>query len=274
MRLLHLLLLAAALAISPSANALEEEGTANYAYAVFVGTGKYRIGDRSIYVLRAPLAFVLKDPDFETRQIGYKLLVPAAVGLTDFDTIDELPDLRVGDVQTGSVVPGLEAQIPVRENWLIKPFGQAGLGWDMKNSDNSFVWGAGSRTRAWFGSNEKWLIGGELLWAGNHPKREDEPNTSFSRWSVGTEYKLQTNWRPFGHRVSFHGRLIGWWYKDVVEFLAPPKESEIRRTTEVGLSFGINPPINMLGYKFRQGGIGYEFSDELKAVKLFTTFPF
>lgn len=275
MRQLAKMICLSGLLLSAGSNAVELDGSANYAFAVFVGTGKYRIGDRDIFVLRAPIAFTLKEADFTTKQIGYKLLVPAAVGVTNYDDINDIPDLSVADLQSMSVVPGLEAQIPVMQNWEIKPFGQAGLGWDMQSSSNSFVWGAGARTRSWFQENQKWLLGGEFLWAGNDPKHADEEGTSFTRWAIGTEYKWQTNWAPlFDRRLSWHVRLIGWWYANDLEFVPPPERTEIRNTVELGLSFGIDRPINILGYKFRQGGIGYEYGDNIKGIKFFTTFPF
>ena len=252
----------------------ESSGVANYAYSIFIGTGKYTIDDRTIYSIRAPLAFTLKSPDYDSGQIGYQLLLPMAVGITNFDTIEDLPDLRVDSLQTMSVTPGLVIQLPVKRNWQIKPFAQVGLGWDMTSSSNSLIWGAGARTRAWFGTGGKWLIGGELLRAGNNPKYDEEPNTRFTRLGIGAEYKWQTNWSPFGHRVSWHGRLLQYYFTHKVTYEAPPTEVEIKNSTEVGVSFGIDPPINLLGYKFRQGGIGYERSENFNAIILFTTFPF
>jgi hypothetical protein len=251
-----------------------ETGTANYAYSIFVGTGKYRVGDRTIYSIRLPLAFTLKEADYDTGRFGYKFLLPMAVGITNFDSFEDLPELSIDSLQTMSVTPGLEMQIPVKANWQIKPFAQAGLGWDMTTSSNSLIWGVGARTRAWFGDNEKWLVGGEFLWAGNDPKYEDEPNTNYSRIGMGAEYKWQTNWSPFGYRVSWHGRLIQNFFTQEVTYETPPEKVTIQNSTEVGLSFGIDPPINILGYKFRQGGIGYERADGIRAIKFFTTFPF
>jgi len=252
----------------------EETGVANYAYSIFIGTGRYKVEDRTVYAIRAPLEFSLKSADYDSGQIGYTLLLPLAVGITNFDTVEGLPELRVDSLQTMAVTPGLEVQLPVKENWQIKPFAQAGLGWDMKTSSNSFIWGAGARSRAWFGRGEKWLIGGELLWAGNNPKYADEPDTKFTRLGLGVEYKWQTNWSPFGHRVAWHARLLQYYFAHRVAFEPPPTEVKIQSSTEVGVSFGIDPPINLLGYKFRQGGIGYEASDNFNAIILFTTFPF
>jgi hypothetical protein len=252
----------------------EEKGVANYAYSVFIGTGQYQISDRTIYVIRAPLRFSLKSPDYDSGKFGYSLLLPMSVGITNYKDLSELPELSVESLQTMSITPGVEMQIPVSENWLIKPFAQAGLGWDLKSSSNSFIWGTGARARAWFGENKKWLVGGEVLWAGNNPKYADEPDTKFSRLGIGAEYKWQTSWSPFGRRVSLHGRVLQYYFAHRVAYEAPPTEVKIQNATEIGLSFGLNPPVNILGYKFRQGGVGYERSDEVRAIKLFTTFPF
>ncbi len=274
MRLLTIFFMTCLLSVATVSAQTEATGTANYAYSVFIGTGKYRIGDRTIYSIRIPLVFTLQEADYETRQFGYTFLLPMAVGITTFDDFRDLPELRVDSLQTMSVTPGLEMQIPVKANWQIKPFGQAGLGWDMTSSSNSFIWGVGARTRTWFGDHEKWLVGGEFLRAGNKPKYADEPDSNFTRLSMGAEYKWQTDWSPFGYRVSWHGRLIQYFFTHEVAFAPPPKEEKIENSTEVGLSFGIDPPINILGYKFRQGGIGYERADNVRAIKFFTTFPF
>ena len=257
----------------PVAAQESETGVANYAYSIFVGTGRYRIDDRTIYVLRLPFTFQLREPDFPNNGLGLRLIAPVSVGITDFEDFKNLPELDIDSLQTVSFAPGIELQVPVRENWLVKPFGQAGLGWDMKSSTNSFIWGAGARARGWFGKNDRLLVGGELLWAGNNPNN-DEPDTSFTRLALGVEYKWQTNWEPFGRRVSWHTRLIHWMYGNAATLEPPIERVNIDNATEIGVSFGINPPINILGYKFRQGGIGIERSDEYSAVTLFTTFPF
>jgi len=260
--------------MSPAAFSLEEEGVANYAYSVFIGTGAYRIGDRTIYLLRIPAAFDLTEPDYESGKIGWRVLLPFSVGVTNFDDFEDIPELTIDDLQSMTFAPGIEAQIPFQPNWLLKPFAQAGLGWDMKSSSNSLIYGLGSRLRGWYGDNQRLLLGGEFLWAGNNPKKDEEPDTNFTRLALGLEYKVETPWNVFDRDLSFHGRLIHYEYLNAAN-LEPPKDSvRIERATEVGISFGLNPGINILGYNFRQGGIGYERSDEFKAVKFFTTFPF
>jgi len=245
----------------------------NYAYSVFVGTGAYRIEDQTIYVLRVPLRWDLRGPDHEEGKIGYRLLMPFSVGVTNFDSIDELPGLEFESLQTMSVTPGVELQIPVLKRTLVKPFIQAGLSWDMKTSANSRIMGAGSRFRTTYGYDDQWILGGEFLYARNNPNK-DNPTTSFARWGFGGEYKYTTNWYPFGHRVSWHARMLLYHFSNPTNFENEKEIFNFDNAAEVGVSFGINPPIYIFGYAFRQGGIGYEQSDEFKAIKLFTTFPF
>jgi hypothetical protein len=252
----------------------ELDGVANYAYAVFTGTGKYNLGDRDIYIFNMPLEFNINEVDYDSGdRVGLRLLASLAVGITDFETIDELPDISVDDLQTFSFVPGVEIPVALNDHWQIKPFFQLGYGVDMKSDSRSFIWGTGVRTSAKYGESSKWIIGGEFLWAGNNPNGDD-PTTSFSRLGVGFEYKILTNWTVFDRHVSWHVRGIHWNYTNAVDFEAPVVPFKLNRSNEIGLSFGLSRPINMLGYGFTQLGIGYEKADGYDAIKFFTTFPF
>jgi hypothetical protein len=252
----------------------ELDGVANYAYAVFTGTGKYSLGDRDIYIFNMPLEFNINEVDYDSGdRVGLRFLASLAVGITDFETIDELPDISVDDLQTFSFVPGVEIPVAMNDHWQIKPFVQLGYGVDMKSDSRSFIWGTGVRTSAKYGENSKWVIGGEFLWAGNNPNGDD-PSTNFSRLGVGLEYKILTNWTVFDRHVSWHVRGIHWSYTNAVDFEAPVVPFKLNRSNEIGLSFGLSRPINMLGYGFTQLGIGYEKGDGYDAIKFFTTFPF
>lgn len=266
---------AIALAMGASASSAEDlDGVANYAYSVFMGTGRYSIEDRVIYVVRAPLEFTLHGVDRETdRRLGVRLLVPVAIGLTDYDRLDEFPGVDVDTLQTFSVVPGVELPIAVSKHWTVKPFLQAGVGLDTQSDSKSFIWGAGSRVHAEYGEQSRWTFGGEFLRAGNNPNGDD-PTTRFSRWAVGLEYKIPTRLVVLDRYISWHIRAIQWYFTDAVDFEAPLLSSEIDRSFELGLSFGLSRPIRILGYNFTQLGVGYEWADGFNAVKFFTTFPF
>lgn len=268
------LLLAIAVAVSPASFSSEVDGVANYAYSVFVGTGKYEVEDRVIYIFRAPLEFNLKEVNYsEGQNVGLKLLVPVAVGVTDFEYLEELPEFDVNDIQTLSVVPGVEIPIALDGRWQLKPFVQAGFGVDSKSNSKSFIWGAGIRARGTYGEDSRWKVGGEYLWAGNRPNGDD-PTTKFNRLGVGAEYKIPTNWSVGGRYVSWHLRAVQWYFTEAVEFKEPAIRSKLESSTELGLSFGLSSPVRVLGYNVTQLGVGYEWANDFEAIKFFTTFPF
>jgi hypothetical protein len=268
------LLLLLAITVSPLLLSSEVDGVANYAYSVFVGTGRYEVEDRTIYIFRAPLEFDIKEIDLdEGHTVGLRLLVPVAIGVTNFEFIEELPELDVNDIQTVSIVPGLEVPIALDEHWQLKPFVQAGFGADAKSDSRSFIWGAGVRTRGTYGEGSRWKWGGEYLWAGNNPTGEAE-TTSFSRLGFGVEYKIPTNWSVGGRYISWHLRALHWQFTDAVDFEEPVLPTKLNSANELGLSFGLSRPVRVLGYDFTQLGVGYEWADDFKAVKFFTTFPF
>ncbi len=271
-RLFVVALLSAAASAAQAQNIIDDSNF-NYAYSVFVGTGVYRAEDQTIFILRVPAAWTLREPDFDTGQIGWRFLLPFSVGVANFDELEDIPELRFDDLKTLTATPGVEVQIPFSSNWLLKPFGQAGAGTDLDSDDYSVVLGAGTRVRGVFGEGERWIVGGEFLWARNRPSRDLE-TTSFTRWGIGFEYKQPTNWQLFDRRLSFHGRILHYYFANPVNFDENNRRFEIDRSTEIGISFGIDRPINILGYKFRQGGIGYERSGEYNAIKFFTRFPF
>ena len=61
---------------------------------------------------------------------------------------------------------------------------------------------------------------------------------------------------------------------DVVKFEQPTQTYELNSATEVGVSVGFNQSFDIMGYQLRQLGVGYEWADDYRAIKFFTTFPF
>lgn len=260
--------------VTPSAGWTAESAVSNFAYSIFVGTGIYEINDRTIYVFRAPLSFDLVEIDPENDQtLGVRLLVPVAVGVNQFEDDDDIDDFNAQDIQSFSIAPGVEFPITLSPEWQLSPFAQIGAGVDAKSDFESVIWGSGVRTRWQPGAAPNWLFGGEFLWAGNKPNN-DQNATDFTRWGLGTEYRLETEQVVFGRSLSWHFRLLQWYFSDAVKFEQPLEVYELNSATEVGVSVGFNKPFNIMGYRLRQMGIGYEWADNFRAITFFTTFPF
>jgi hypothetical protein len=271
----YFVIVAALISLSaPASYAGEEDGVANYAYAVFSGTGRYTILDRTIYMINMPFRYNFKKGSkIGDREVKYKILLPLAIGVTDFENFDDLPDLDVDSLQTVSFVPGLEVSIGMTPRWQLKPFAQTGFGIDSKSDSKSFIWGVGVRTRFTFGAKSNWIAGGEYLWAGNNPNG-NLASSDFQRWGFGIEYKYSTSWVLFDRSVSWHLRAIRWQITDPLEFQKPLLSSKLKNSSEIGFSLGLSRPIRLIGFNLSQVGIGYATSDGYDAVKIFARFPF
>ena len=51
--------------ISPARAVDEPEDVINYAYSGWIGSGFYKIGDRTVYLLRGPFSYTLREADSE-----------------------------------------------------------------------------------------------------------------------------------------------------------------------------------------------------------------
>ena len=110
-----------------------ESGDINFAYATWVGSGYYKIGDQRAYILRGNFSWTLRDHD--EKNWGVDLLLPATIGYYDFQDLD--------DVSAITFVPGLQLIYPVKSNWWLKPYGQIGVGLDLSEDDSVLIGGAG-----------------------------------------------------------------------------------------------------------------------------------
>ena len=125
--------------VSPARAVNEPEDVINYAYSSWIGSGFYKIGDRTVYLLRGPFSYTLRETDKE--KWGLELLLPATIGF--HDNADE-------NSGTVTFVPGLRLNYPVLDNWWLKPFGQFGFGKDFSGSDIAWIYGVGIKSLATF----------------------------------------------------------------------------------------------------------------------------
>ena len=84
----------------------EPEDIINYAYSSWIVSGFYKLDDRTVYLLRAPFSYTLREADSENW--GLEILLPATIGFHDNED---------GNSGTLTFVPGLQLNYPVLDNW-------------------------------------------------------------------------------------------------------------------------------------------------------------
>lgn len=249
----------------------EESGDlVHFSYATLLGTGIYRLDDRSVSILRVPLEWELREATPE--KFGLKLSLPIAVGFYNFGLLEDI--IPVGDqLSTLSVAPGIEMEFLIG-NWSVAPAVYAGAGHDMTNNDTSFIYGAGlSALRPLKSRYPEMNFGTALLLSGYEPERGD--GDFITRWSVGFDAKFPTG-RNIGNRnVFFGGHAIGYFYLNKLQFqMIADSSIDIRRELELGVFVGTRPEPEIFGIKIDRLGVGYRFSSQSDALVFFAGFPF
>jgi hypothetical protein len=233
----------------------------------------YELDDRRIFVFRIPVSWQLRDlkPD----QMGLKLLLPVAIGMQNFDNLDEILDFQLEDIQTISFVPGVELQFLPLPRWQVKPFVQGGVGWNPDAGVADFIYGLGARSSYVIPrDNSQIKVGGEYLLAGD--KADDGGSSAINRLSLGIEYKHPIRWSLFNRQTSMHWRLIGYNYIGGLSVKSfPDTESyDIDSELEIGFALSIDPALKILGIPASHLGLGYRFGENSRAIVVETTFPF
>ena len=247
----------------------------NYSFGIWLGSGVYSINDadKKLAVLRVPAGYTLRpmqdDKPALIDRIGFRLLLPAVVSYeSETDT-----DFSFGSI---AFVPGLEVQIPINKYWALKPFAQFGVGKDTAGGTTQYIYGGGFRSLIsipW----QKFVfgIGNSLVLA------EDRDTTSndtigFSMFNAGLDIRHPTNFTIFDRQLDISGFFIVNYFQNEVDILSDDgNTSKINTLYDVGLTFGVNEPVDIWLVSFDRVGIDYRWGDEgFKGIGFNLGFPF
>ena len=243
----------------------------NWYYAAVYGTGAYKIGEETVGVIRLPMAYTIRETT--DKEWGLRLTFPVSTALADFD----LTDFDLGHINAVgvSVLPGIEAEIPLRPGWTVKPFVNAGGGWEFKNDTSAFIWSVGASTLYRRTLDRKWLLGlgAKLIYAGYGA---GGTSSILGAVSIGGDLGSPIEMEIAGRQAILGAQIVGTLYFNDLEFLLPGSATQdISNEVEVALTLGVRKPVEFLGAPFDRIGLGYrQGSDGLKGVRLVASFPF
>jgi len=243
----------------------------NWYYAAVYGTGAYRIGEETVGVVRLPMAYTIRETTDE--DWGLRLTFPVSAAFAEFD----LTDMNIGRISAVglSVLPGIEAEIPLRPGWVVKPFANAGGGWEFQRDTSAFIWSVGASTLYRRTLENEWLLGlgGKLTYAGY---RADGTDSVLGAVSIGVDLGFPIEMEIAGRQAILGTQLVGTMYFNQLQFLLPGSPTEdVSNEVELAVTLGVRKPIEFLGASFDRIGLGYrQGSDGLKGVRLVASFPF
>ena len=243
----------------------EPEDLINYAFSNWIGSGFYKLGDRSVYLLRAPFSYTLREVD--SKKWGLELLLPATIGFHDQD---------VGNVGTVTFVPGLRLNYPVLDNWWLKPFGQFGFGKDFAGSDIAWIYGAGIKSLATFDLNSSELdFGTAFTWAAQNQSGGGS-DSGFSMVDIGFNSRWPTDIRVLDRKSDLNCYFVYTQFVNDLDFERAQKENKnIRRLYKFGIALSSEEKYPILGlFNLRGGGMDVTFGKGYFGMGLTTGFPF
>ena len=239
----------------------------NYAYATWIGTGFYTVGERDVWIFRIPVtSYTLRETT--EKKIGYRLLFPLTFGFHNFN---EIPD----SLATVAFVPGLEVSIPVTKNWYLKPFVHIGYGKDFSGGEGAWIFGAGIRSLALF-PWKKWefslgntLMGAQQEFSGN------EFDNGFSMFEIGLNVANPWRFSFYDRETRVDTFFIYTGFIDDLDYLFATKRSEeLNNLFQLGALMRPDKEYRIWFVKLKGIGVSYLFGDSLRGIRLHTSFPF
>jgi len=241
------------------------EDVINYAYSSWIGSGFYKLGDRTVYLLRAPFSHTLREADSENW--GMELLLPATIGFHDNDD---------GNNGTFTFVPGLRLSYPVLDNWWLKPFGQIGFGKDFSGSDVALIYGVGIKSLATFDLKSSELdFGTAFTWADQHQSGGGSDN-GFSMVDIGLNSRWPTDITVLDRKSDLNLFFVYTEFVNDLNFDRVQKDDKkIQRLYKFGIALSSDENYPILGlFDLRGGGIDVTFGKGYFGMGLTTGFPF
>ena len=259
----------------PSQAGDDPDALLNYSFAVWVGSGAYKVknADKRFAVLRVPVAYTFRPAQYDQPayrdRVGFRLLLPAVVGLED----ETKSDFTFGAI---AFVPGLEVQIPINKYWSLKPFGQFGAGKDTAGGDITYIYGGGVRSLISF-PWQKFVFGiGNSLILAEDRNAVNNDTSGFSMLEAGLDVS-----HPIG--LTFQNRELdaGIFFAvsrffNRVEFLEDDGGTErVNRLFTVGLTIGTRKPVSIWKINFDRVGIDYRWGNAgFRGIGFNLGFPF
>ncbi len=240
----------------------------NWYYGAAFGSGAYRVGEINTFVIRAPLAYRLREATPE--QWGVNLIAPVTFGVADIE-----PDDRDGIPDTLTALAasvGAEFEIPVSERWRLKPLATRGSGKEFASHKRAMVGVVGVKSLYRLPFEPATLdLGTSLLLA---RARTDELREDMGELSVGLDWLTPLS-VDAGQPARVGLTVIQYWYFRKLKFLLPTSEEvAVRAESEISVSLRFQKPLMFLGGVLDRISVGVRAGDGLRGVSMTTSFPF
>lgn len=237
-------------------------------YATTFGTGVYKIGDRTVTMLRLPFEREWREAEDDTW--GVRLKLPVTLGFQTLSNAFE--DVLNRNVATVSVMPGIEFEKELQPNWWVKPTASYGAAQDLLSGARSTLYEVGVRSlwsRAFY--RVDFSLGNALLYAGN--VTQDGLTQHLGVFSTGFNFLLPAGGVFLDRAANVGVHFVHYAFFNRIDFLVDEtSRRSVSQQYEFAMTVGTYRPIQLMGFELQRIGIGVRLGEGLTAIRLVTGF--
>ena len=269
---LFLLLLAggAAFAQAPAGEDEAVGQSINYVFATDLGSGLYDLGGRSLQIYRFTWDHDFRAP--EKGSPGLRFVLPVTAGFFDFNPVDVISQGPPTRVDSFSVVPGLELDYLLPDDWHLIPYVRAGFS-VASSSVDGWLWGTGVRAEH-HADFHGWdaFARTDLAIAGVR-YRHQTPDDEFVRVRQGFDLTRGVGWRIRRHEVELGLYAV---FDLVIDPPTAPVANgrQVPIQAEFGFTISSRPRVKLWKFDAPRVGFGYRLAGELSAWRIVLGVPF
>jgi hypothetical protein len=242
----------------------------NYVFATDLGSGIYDLDGRSLQIYRYTYDHELRAA--KGRQPAIDLVVPVTAGFFDFNPVDVLEAGPPTRVDSFSVVPGVEFDYTLQNDWHLIPYARFGFSLASSSVDG-WLYGTGFRLEkhaefdGWLGFTRTEFAYAGVLY------RDEVPNDRFVRVRQAVELR-----RAVGKAFRRHRLEIGWY--GIFDLILDPPTAPLAvvhrqpMQLETGVMFGASPAIKIWRFDLPRLGFGFRAAGELSGWRIVFGAPF
>lgn len=249
-----------------------EQAVLNFGFATQLGSGIYSLSGRTLQVYRLPFGYDV--PAAERARVQWRLTLPVTIGFLDFEARDVIDTGLPQRLDTYSVVPGVEVDVAVTEQWHLEPFGEAGIARDVSSDVDQRVYSLGLRSRYDLQRGVvDWQGYGELV----HTSVEDaelDRTDDFVRLRLGGTARRPFSAQGTGRRPDYLVYAFAELYTDAPSGPAGEASTGDDLQYEVGFTLGATETLRLWRIPLPRIGFGYRFGPELTVYRIVFGSPY
>lgn len=235
------------------------------------GTGEVEdISSSGFQIYRIPISYPIRR--LGDKPWGLRITFPVSLGTYELETASGIGDV-VESIQSVAVIPGVEFLVPLGERWVIKPFGEVGIGDDSRTGETHLLYAAGIRARGEYDAGPFGLMVGTAFKYRNSATTDVVRNW-YSTVEGGIDAQVPLGFSIGSREARGGGYAVVRHFSDLELEIVRDGPFQVSWNYEVGVSFATEPVLRVWKIKLPWIGLGYRFGDRTHGIRLSFAFPF